>query len=112
MAVTMPKLPPPPRTAQKRSASRCGVGDDDAPVGGHDLHGADAVGGEAVLAGEPAQAAAEAVADDADVVRRAGQRGEPVLGGGADDVGPQRAGLGAGAAAVGVDLDDRACGAS
>ena len=83
-----------------------GVGDHDAAVGGHDLHGDDAVGGEAVLAGQPAQAAAQAVADDADVVRRAGQRGEPVLGGGADDVGPQRAGLGAGAAAVGVDLDD------
>ena len=83
-----------------------GVGDDDAPVGGDDLHGHHAVGGEAVLARQPAQAAAEAVADDADVMGGAGQRGEPVLGGGAGDVGPDRAGLGAGAAALGVDLDD------
>jgi hypothetical protein len=40
---------PPPRTAQKRSG-RGWLGDDDAPVGGHDLDGDDAVGGQAVLA--------------------------------------------------------------
>ena len=42
----------------------------------------------------PADAAAEGVADDADVRRRPGERGQPVLGGRGDDVHPQRAGLG------------------
>jgi hypothetical protein len=52
-------------------------GADERAVGGHELDRADAVGGEAVLAGEPREAAAEHVADDADVGARAGQRGEP-----------------------------------
>jgi hypothetical protein len=58
-----------------------------------------------VAAREPAQAAAERVADDADVGRRAGQRGEAVLGGGAGDLGPERAGRDAGTTAGGVDRD-------
>ena len=58
-----------------------------------------------MLAGEPAEAAAERVADDADVGRRAGQRGEAVLGGGLGDLDPQRAGRAAGDARLGVDLD-------
>ena len=60
-----------------------------------------------MLAREPADAAAERVADDADVRRRAVQRGETVLGGRHDHVLPQRAGLDPGAPVVGVDLDPR-----
>ena len=80
-------------------------GADERAVGGHELDRADAVGGEAVLAGEPREAAAEHVADDADVGARAGQRGEAELGGGLGDLGPQRAGLAAGDPRLGVDLD-------
>ena len=81
-----------------------GVDAAQAPVGGHDLDREHAVGGQAVLAGEPAHAAAEAVADHADVGRGAGQRGEAVLGRGLGDLEPQRAGGDAGAAALDVDL--------
>ena len=51
-------------------------GADQLPVGGDELDGEEAVAGEAVAAAEPAEAAAERVADDADVGRGAGQRGE------------------------------------
>ena len=61
--------------------------------------------GEAVLAAEPAEAAAERVADDADVRRGAGERREPVGGGGQRDVDPQRAGRARGRAARRVDPD-------
>ena len=54
------------------------------------------VGGDAVRAGEPADAAAERVADDADVVRRSGERGEAVRRDRGDDVAPEGAGLHAG----------------
>jgi hypothetical protein len=57
-------------------------------VGGDDLDRQDAVGGQAVLAREPADAATEAVADDADVGRRAGERREALLGRGRG--GPRR----------------------
>ena len=49
-------------------------------VGRDELDGGEAVGGEAELAGVPADAAAEAVAGDADVGRAAVQGGEPVVG--------------------------------
>ena len=49
------------------------------PVGGHDLDRGHLVGADAVLAAEPREAAAERVADDADVRRGAGERGEAVL---------------------------------
>jgi hypothetical protein len=56
-----------------------GVDAAQAPVGGHKLDAQHAVGGQAVGAPEPAHAAAEAVADDADVGRRARQRRQAVL---------------------------------
>ena len=74
-------------------------------VGRHDLDRGDRVGGHAVLAGEPADAAAERVADDADVRRGAVQGDEAVLGGGADDLLPEHAGADARLAGLGVDLD-------
>ena len=102
-AVMTPNAPPPPRIAQNRSGSGA-VGADELAVGGDDLGREDAVGAQAVAAGEEADAAAERVADDADVVRGAGESGEAVLPGRADDVAPQRAGLDAGDAVGGVDL--------
>ena len=76
----MPKLPPPPRIAQKSSGSLSRSARTSAAVGGHELDGDDAVRGQAVAAREPAEAAAEGVADDADVGRGAGEAGEAVLG--------------------------------
>ena len=55
------------------------VGADESSVGGHELDRVDVARGESVLAAEPAEAAAEGVADDADVGRGTGERGEAVL---------------------------------
>ena len=74
-------------------------------VGRHDLDRGHLVRLEAVLAAEPAEAAAQGIAGDADVGRGAGERGEPVLGGGLDGLDPDRAGADAGDARDGVDLD-------
>ncbi len=54
---------------------------------------------------EPADAAAEGVAHDTDVRRRAVKRRQALLDGGNDDVLPHRAGLDAGLSVLGVDLD-------
>ena len=78
---------------------------DQLAVGGHQLDRGDAVGLQAVAAGEPAHAAAERVAGDADGRRRAVQRDEAVRGGGVDDLLPEHAGAGAAALADRVDLD-------
>ena len=67
-----------------------GVGADELAVGGDELDRGQAVGLQAVAAGEPAHAAAERVAGDADVGRGAVQRDQAVRGGGVDDVLPQR----------------------
>ena len=73
--------------------------------GGDELDRGDAVGREAVLAGQPAQAAAERVADDADVGRGAREREEAVRGRRLGDLEPERAGLDAGRLRRRVDLD-------
>ena len=70
-----------------------------------ELDGDDAVGGEPVAAGEPAEAASERVADHADVGRGSGKAGQPVLGRGHAYVLPENACLGAGRARLGVDLE-------
>ena len=92
IAVTMPKLPPPPRTAQNRSGLVVLVGADLGAVAEHELDGGDAVGGHAELPGVPPDAAAERVADDADVGGGAVQGGEAVRGRRLDDVLPEHAG--------------------
>ena len=75
-------------------------------VGGDELDRGDAVRRQAVLAAVPADAAAERVADDADVRRRAVQRRQAELGGARRRRRPSRARRGRGrAAARGVDLD-------
>jgi hypothetical protein len=71
----------------------------------HELDGRNAVRGEAVAPGQPADAAAEGVAHDADIGRRARERGETVLRGRVGDVAPQHARLDARPLRDGVDLD-------
>ena len=78
--MTTPKLPPPPRTAQNRSGSVSASARTSRPSAVTSSAASDAVRGEPELAREPAEAAAEGVADDADVGRRACQPDEPVLG--------------------------------
>ena len=74
-------------------------------VGRDQLDRRQGVGGEAVLAGEPAHAASERVARDADVRRGAVQDSEAVLGRGGHDVVPDRAGADADLLGLDVDLD-------
>ena len=81
------------------------VGANLAAVRSHDLDGDDAVRGQAVTAGEPADTAAQRVPDHADVGRGAREAGETVLGGSQADLFPDDAGLGAGDLRLGVDLE-------
>ena len=74
-------------------------------VGGDELDRRDAVRGEAVLAAVPAEAAAERVADDADVRGGAVQRGDAEVGRARHDLLPLGAGAHAGGEALGVELD-------
>ena len=73
-------------------------------VGRDQLDRRQGVRGEAVLAGQPAHAATERVAGDADVRRGAVQDGEAVLGRGDDDVLPDRARADARLLRLDVDL--------
>ena len=75
----MPKLPPPPRSAQNRSGSDASVTSSTSPVGVDELDGEQVVGGEAVLGHQPAEAAAEREAGDAGRGDRAAGDGEAVL---------------------------------
>jgi hypothetical protein len=77
----------------------------EAAVGEHHLDRRDGVGGQAVLAADPAEAAAERVAHDPDVRRRAERRHEAGALELRGDVEPHHAGLGAEGAAVDVDVD-------
>ena len=63
--VTTPKLPPPPRRAQNRSGFSSALARDERAVGQDDLGLEQVVDGQAVLAGEVADAAAEREAADA-----------------------------------------------
>ena len=82
-----------------------GVGADYPAVRGHRLDGEDAVAREAVAARQPADPTAERVADHADVLGRARQRRQPLLGRGGHDLAPERAGPDAGPFGPRVDLD-------
>ena len=81
------------------------VGADETAVGGHQLDSCHVAGGQAVLAPEEAQAAAEGVADDADIGRGTCQRGEVVFGGRGDDVDPDVSGRDLGGSESGVNAD-------
>ena len=98
-------LPVPPRSAQNSSGWCSASTRSCSPVAGDDVEGQDRVAAQAEGARQPADAAAERVADEPDVGRGARQRGEAELGGGRRQVGAQRTGLDAGAAALEVDLD-------
>ena len=74
-------------------------------VRGHQLERPNLVAGPAVTPPEPAQAAAEGVAGDADVRRGAGQKAEPVLLRGGAQVHRQDPGADPGGAPLRVDLD-------
>ena len=76
--MTTPKLPPPPRIAQKRSGSSLGVDLENAAVGGHDLGAEQVVDRQTVLAHEVADAAAEREPADPDRGRVAEADGETV----------------------------------
>ncbi len=105
IAVTTPKFPPPPRSAQNSSASSSAVARRSSPSGVTISIAVTAFDGQAVLAGEPADAASQRVADDADVMGGAGQRGEPVLGRRTDDLAPGDAGADPGDALRRIDGD-------
>jgi hypothetical protein len=74
-------------------------------VGRHDLDGGEGVRLQAVLAAEPAHAAAQRVARDADVARGTGQRGEAGLRGGVRDSRPADARADARSTRLDVDVD-------
>ena len=78
IAVTMPKLPPPPRTAQNTSGLVSASARSWVPSPSTSSTAGDAVGGHPELPGVPADAAAERVADHADVGGGAVQRGQAV----------------------------------
>ena len=96
---------PPPRMAQSRSACSALVDAQHVAGGGHDLGRAQRPRSEAVAVDQPARAAAERVARDADGGRRPGEPGEAGLAGGGRDGAPLRAGAEPRHAGVGVDGD-------
>ena len=86
--MTTPKLPPPPRNAQNSSGCSSAEARIGSPLAV--ISDGEVVAGEAVLALEPAGAAAEREPGDAGA-RHAAADGEAVLLGSAVDLGPRRA---------------------
>ena len=72
----MPKLPPPPAQRPEKVGLVVGVAADEIAVSGDQLDGGHAVALQAVAPGQPGDAAAQRVADDADVGRGAVQSGQ------------------------------------
>ena len=101
----MPKLPPPPRTAQKRSGSEVSLTVDQVAVGRDEVDLQQAVDRHAVLPGQPADAAAEGQAPEADGASVAERRREPVLVRGPRVLAGRRAALGGTDLAHRVDVD-------
>ena len=77
--VTTPKLPPPPRIAQNRSAFSSRLARPDLAVGGDDLDLLEVVDRPAEAARQVAEAAAEREAGDADLGDEAEHGRQPVL---------------------------------
>ena len=103
--VATPKLPPPPRSAQKRSGVRFRVDLQHFPVGSDELDAEHVVGGEAVLGHQPAEAAAERVTGDPRRGDGAARYGQPVRGCSVVQLGPKHAPFGGGSPLVGIDVD-------
>ena len=99
----MPKLPPPPRSPQNRSAFSVLAGGQEAAVGGDDVGREQVVAGQAVLALQPADAAAEREPGDAGRRDRAAGRRQPERLRLAVELAPGQAGLGARDPAPGID---------
>ena len=78
MPVTTPKLPPPPRSPQKRSAFSVRVGAHAPPVRRHQVHADDVVRGPAPATGQVAEAAAERQSGDTGQRDEAEHGGKPV----------------------------------
>ena len=97
-AVATPKLPPPPCSAQNRSGFSSALARHPRAVGRHQLDRDQVVARQAVLALEPAGAAAERQARDARRRHAPARGGEAVLLGGAVDLGPRAAAPDAGGA--------------
>ena len=104
-SVTTPKLPPPPRSAQCRSAFSAADAVTTRAVGGDDARRHEVVAAQAVLARQPADPAAEAQAGDAGVADHAARHGQTVLLRGRVEIGPGCAAAAARAARAGVDGD-------
>ena len=104
--VTTPKLPPPPRSAQNTSGWCVGVDREHLARRGDELDLAERIDGEALLAHEPADAAAECEAADAHVAGVARADRQPARCEDRGDVGPSGAAPDA-HEAVGADLDRR-----
>jgi hypothetical protein len=88
--VTTPKLPPPPRSAQNRSAFWCSSRGHHATVGGDHLGCEQVVAGQAVAAGEVADPAAQGEPADAGGRDDPAGRGQPERGGGVVEPAPRR----------------------
>ncbi len=101
--VTMPKLPPPPRSAQKSSGFSSALARTMLALGGHDLDRGEVVAGPAEAARQVAEAAAEREPGDAGRRDEAEHRREAVELGLAVEVAERAAGLGARGPRRGVD---------
>ena len=101
---TTPKLPPPPRTAQNRSGCSSSLAVMRRPSAVTISTATQGVDGQAVLADEPADAAAERQAGDADRAGVTERGGEAVSGRGVGVLAGRQPGAGPGEAAVGVDV--------
>ena len=88
----MPKFAPAPRTAQNRSGVGLGIRPHDRAVGEHELGRAQVVDGQAVLAGEQADAAGGRESADADAAVVAGAERPAVLAERRGDLHPAGAG--------------------
>ena len=93
--VTMPKFPPPPRSAQNRSLCELLAGRDERAVGEHDVGGEQVVDGEAEAPGKVADAAAERQAAHAGGRQETGRSGHAERHGRVVDVSPGAPGVGA-----------------
>ena len=104
-SVTTPKLPPPPRIAQKRSGFSSALAVTCVAVGEHDLRREQVVDRQAVAAGEVAVPAAERQARDAGRGDDPAGHGEPVLVRGGVDLAPEAAAADADGSCLGIDGD-------
>ena len=104
-AVTTPKLPPPPRSAQNRSGCSSLLACTSSPLASTTSARQQVVDRQAVLAGQVAEAAAEREPADAGRADDPARGGEPVLVGGAVDLAPRAAAADADGAGARVDVD-------